>query len=396
VLAGASLLVAAEQGGRASAPAFPKTFSDVGITLLDEWVADLDLSVDGKWIGYPRRDPRDWYLDIWAVRPTGQDRHCLTCELPEPSKHRGSVSWHPSGQYLAFSAENDDVRTRKGDRLAEPGSALNTNLWAMTASGGKAWKLTDYETDYVNPRGVLHPLFSRDGKRLCWSGPVGRSNNRKGYEWGEWAISMADFDVQNGVPGIRNTRTLQPGVQHAFYQADDWSKDGRRLLLSANPRVGQTVSGQDIYEFEIETGTLRRLTRSDTDWDQAAHYSPDGRHVIWTSSRGLNVRFRSVDGLNWRRDLATELWVMNKDGSGARRLTYFNERGWRDYAWFRDSVAATRRVTVADCAFMPDGDHAVIVLSYETKQGQMNSVLAVLDIERRRQAAATPASPTAR
>jgi hypothetical protein len=284
-------VLAADQRLPRSSANYPRSFPENGITLLDEWVADLDLSRDGKWLAYPRRDPQDWYMDIWAVRLSGADRRCLTCGLTVPTKHRGSVAWHPAGQFLAFSAENDDVRTRKGDRLAEPGIGLNTNLWVMTADGAHAWRLTNYETDYANPRGVIHPHFSPDGKRLGWSGLVDASKVAPGFEWGEWAVFLADFEVRAGVPTVKNIRALQPGEQHSYYQLDDWSADGKRVLVSANPRPGQSVSGQDIYELEIKTGAFRALTRTNGEWDQYAHYSPGGRQVLWASSRGLNVKF---------------------------------------------------------------------------------------------------------
>lgn len=375
-------ILAAEQRPRRPSASYPKLFPDNGITLLDEWVADLDLSHDGKWLAYPRRDPRDWYMDIWAVRPSGSGRHCLTCNLTAPAKHRGSVSWHPSGGFVAFSGENDDVRSRKGDRLAEPGIGLNSNLWVASADGSKAWRLTDYETDVANPRGVVHPHFSPDGKRLGWSGPVDASTVTAGHEWGEWALFLADFDVQAGVPALKNIRTHQPGDQHSYYQLDDWSADGKRVLVSANPRPGQPVSEQDIYEYEIDTGTFRALTRT-RDWDQFAHYSPSGRQILWASSRGLNVRFHSIEGVNWRREIKTELWMMNRDGTGGRRLTFFNESGWRDHAWFRAKVAEADGVFAADNAFLQDPSRVAVALAYETKQGQWNSVLAILDLARR-------------
>jgi len=393
MLAGAGLLLAGDQRPRSPTPAYPRSFPEVGITLLDEWVADLDLAHDGKLLAYPRRDPRDWYMEIWTVLLNGQDRRCLTCELLAPSKHKGAVSWHPSGQYLAFAAENEDVRSRKGDRLAEPETGLNTNLWVMAADGSRAWKLTDYDTDATNPRGVVHPQFSPDGRRICWSGPVDRTKAGKGFEWGEWALFIADFEVRGGVPALRAVRSLQPGEQHAYYEADDWSADGRHLLVSANLRPGQPVSGQDIYELDVDSGAMRPLMRTDAEWDEFAHYTPDGRHIVWVSSRGLGVRFRSLDELVWRRDLKTELWMVNRDGSGPRRLTFFNEPGWRDHAWFQEHISAARRVIVSDNAVLPDGARAVVSLGYEPRPGQLNSVLAVLDLERRRSMTSGPAAP---
>ncbi len=390
VVLAAVTLVAASQGARRPLLVYPASYPDLGITLIDEWVSDLDVPHDGKLLVYSRHDPRDWYMDIWTSGRSGRDRRCLTCELTEPAKHRGGAGWHPSGRFVAFSAENDDVRTRKGDRLAEPEVGLNTNLWVMSTDGAKAWRMTDYETDYVNPKGAIFPHFSPDGKRLAWSGPADYAKTGPGREWGEWAIYVADFDVQSGVPSIRNTRTLQPGDQHGYYQLDDWSADGRRLLISANPTPGQSVTGLDICELDLVSGAFRNLTRTPGEWDQFAHYAPDGRHVIWASSRGLAEHFRSVEGVDWRRGVRTDLWMMNRDGAGLRRLTFFNEAGWRDYAWFRSQVAVTPGVYVADNAFVSDASHVAVVLAYDTPQGLLGGVLAVLDLDRRRSMTEVP------
>jgi hypothetical protein len=87
--------------------------------------------------------------------------------------------------------------------------------------------------------------------------------------------------------------------------------------------------------------------------------------------------------VNWRREIKTELWMINRDGTGARRLTYFNEAGWRDHSWFQGRVAEADGVFAADNAFLPDRSRVAVALAYETKQGQWNSVLAILDLARR-------------
>ncbi len=393
------VVVAALDAAPASQPRFPRVYRDLGIALLDEWVTDTDLSADGTRLAYARRDPRDWYLDVWTTRPSGREKTCMTCQLPAPTKHRGAPVWHPDGEWLFFSAENDDVRTRKADRMAEPATAFNTNLWAVAVGGTRAFPLTTFATDYKDPRAVLAPIVAPDGKQIAWTGPIdadpaenlaekpvkpdqeGEETSVKGYEWGRWAIYLADLEFADSTPSLRNIRVLAPAPQDGFYQVDDWSPDGRRLLLTASPARGGGLEGLDIYEYDLVAGRLRPLTQT-ADWDHHAHYSADGRHIVWSSSRDLNVKFRSVEGLNWRRDIRTELWIMNRDGSEPRRLTFFNQRGHRDYAWFRSRVFRTPRVFVSDNACLLDGTRVAAVLGYEASAGQLGGVLAVLDLNR--------------
>jgi Tol biopolymer transport system component len=367
-------------------PTLPKADTEIGITILDTSVGDADWSRDGKTIAYAKR-ATDGYFDIWASKPDGGDKRCLTCGKNFSRRHRGSVTQHPAGNYIVFTTENEDVRGQEAEARAHPGIGMNTNLWAVRSDGSQAWKLTDLPTDYRAPRGMIHPQFSRDGRRLVWTEALGKYSLARELAWGEWTLALADFQVVNGAPVLKNIRRFQPGEQHAFYETHDWLPDDGAILFSGNLKRGQPVNADDIYEYAIATERLTQLTNTFEDWDEHAHYSPDGKMIAWMSGADLHVEFPEVRRLEWQKYVKTELWLMDRDGSNQRRVTFFNKPGHRDYEWFQKNVYKTDRVVVSDSAFSPDGKKLVVTLAYEgpasAQYGNVRSVLVVVDLEKR-------------
>jgi TolB protein len=93
---------------------------------------------------------------------------------------------------------------------------------------------------------------------------------------------------------------------------------GRRILYSSTfehspacpPRPDYSqgyvwpLENFEIYSARADGGDLRRLTRNDA-YDAEATVSPDGKRVVFTSTRDGDI----------------ELYTMNVDGSGVRRVT---------------------------------------------------------------------------
>jgi len=78
----------------------------------------------------------------------------------------------------------------------------------------------------------------------------------------------------------------------------------------------------DLWILDTRTGALRQLTDDPAqDWDPG--FTPDGRHVLWSSDRSGNL----------------EIWIAGDDGSGARQLT-------------RDGVDAENPTATADGRFV--------------------------------------------
>jgi len=186
-------------------------------------------------------------------------------------------------------------------------------------------------------------------------------------------MKLADFSIEGGEPKLENIRTLRPGVRKSFYESHSFSPDDKKILFCGNLARGQKESGMDIYEMELSSGRLNRLTKTFDDWDEHAHYSPDGAKIAWMSSRGLNVKFPGIKMHEWKKYLKTELWIMDSDGSNQQRLTYFNEPGHPEYM-------NGARVIVSDSAWSPDGKKIVALLGYKTQNSRMKSKIVMIEL----------------
>ncbi|MFC1586711.1 TolB family protein [Planctomycetota bacterium] len=298
---------------------------------------------------------RDGYYDVFVIDPDGMNEKNLTANSAGcPQRHNGNPCWHPSGKFVIFTAQNEDAKSAALKKPGRPGTGYNCNLYLMTANGGKFWQLTDHQTREFNPLAVIHPQFSPDGKKLLWAERLARA---RGSAWGEWALKLADFSFKNSRPCLANITTYQPGGQDFFYESHHFSKDGGKILFSGNLLKGQPENGMDIYEMDLTTRCVKRLTHTFNDWDEHAHYSPDNKKISWMSSAGIDINWVSIVGDSWRKYIATDLWIMNRDGSGKQRLTHFNEPGHPEYL-------NGARIIVSDSTWSPDGKQLAVTVAY--------------------------------
>ncbi len=69
-----------------------------------------------------------------------------------------------------------------------------------------------------------------------------------------------------------------------------------------------------MWGVKLWTNRLKRLTETPNEWDEHAHYSPDGKKIVWMSSTGFDRDWGDISGHNWQKYLVTELWIMDADG----------------------------------------------------------------------------------
>lgn len=309
-------------------------------------------STDGRIIAYDSAGD-DGYFDIWTMTADGSDSTCLTCNSSQVSgKNAGNPAWHPSGDYLVFQAQDPSLTFSSyyegiEDSVATPGLGINNNIWIMDTEGANYWQISDIESRY----GVLHPHFSHDGTMLQWSEIV--QINTGEQIGGYWAIKLADIDFVDGEPEISNIQTFTPGDQ-SFYETHGFSHDDNEILYSAYPK-GEYFFSLEIYMLNLNSMEVTQLT-DNTEWDEHAHFSPDGTKIIWSSSADIEQEKSYTLRELLQNALSLDLWIMNADGSEKRRLTYCNEKKAPEY------IRSSRGVGFGDGSWNPDGAEYAVKL----------------------------------
>jgi len=318
-------------------------------------------SFDGSLIAFDRQES-DGYNDVLTMNPDGSGQKCLTCNKPKLAGHNGNAEWHPSGEYLVFQAQDigltlPPVSQGLQNYATSPGIGINNNLWVMTSNSDTFWQLTFTESG----RGTLHPHFSNKGDKLAWS-EVALSGE------GTQVMKLADFSIVDGKPQLDNIRTLAPKNLY-WYETHGFSPDDSKIIFCGYPN-GCYFFDLEIYTLDLKTDELIGLT-DDDEWDEHAHFFPDGRKIIWSSSAGVSQTKASNNQELLQNPTQLELWTMNPDGSGKQRLTYVNDPSAPEY------VNSPIGAGLGDGSWSPDGKKYVAKL----RPGRGNEMVVLIEFD---------------
>jgi Tol biopolymer transport system component len=334
-----------------------------GVRTITEDGGHLSWSRKSNKIAFDRLG-RDGYFDLWLMKPDGTEQINLTSNHPVlPNKHIGQPAWHPSGQLIVVQAQKAHV-PRYADTKCTPGAGALNDLWIITADGKRAWKIHSVRDDVSkDAAGVLHPHFSHDGTMLFWAERV-RSNGRP---FGEWIMRIADFSVdQLQGPRLGNIRDYNPGGKCSFFESHNFSPDDQYVLFTGNQD-----GPLEIYKLKLATGESRRLTyHSQLIWDEHAHFSPDGRQIVWMSSKDLRFEVKPFY-------LQTDFWKMNPNGGQKTRITWFHAPGHPHFLNTKFAVAA-------DFDWSPDGNQiaGLVITNRPETRKRGSGIIVLIDLPR--------------
>jgi len=153
------------------------------------------------------------------------------------------------------------------------------------------------------PLDVQAPAWSRDGRTIVF------------VSWRDGNGEVYAMDADGSAP--RNlTQNPAKDVRPA------WSPDGRRIAF-ASRRDGNS----EVYVMNADGSGKRNLTRSRAS-DDYPKWSPDGQRIAFL--RAAPLLSNRVPGLGVNNLYGYDLYVVNADGSGLRRLT-LNPKGSYHY-----------------------------------------------------------------
>jgi TolB protein len=139
---------------------------------------------------------------------------------------------------------------------------------------------------------------------------------------GTWMLYNAPDTSGGQILQIWRTNLKSPSTppeQMTFHTrgisfAPVWSADGTKILYTST-KDGRE---QEIFLFDLnDPHRWPRLSFSQDQyvWNQYPTWSPDGKQIAFSSDRGHIAAY-------------TEIWVMNADGSGARKLGDGSRDAW--------------------------------------------------------------------
>ena len=310
-----------------AAPADAPNPSFTGADLFNISAAsDPQISPDGRWIAYVRRS-NDVMTDrarssIWLIDVASGDQRPLVTGTGSHSSPR----WSPDGKRLAY------VSSAEGN---------SSQLYVRWMDSGQTARITGLAD---SPQGIA---WSPDGRRIAYLMNVPDDGAKLGSapakpEGAEWAKPLEVIDkVTYRVDG---GGYLKPGYDHifvvdalggaprqltfgAYHDGNpEWTPDGRAILFSATRKSDWELIANDseVYRLDVDSGSVAALTDRRGP-DAAPVASPDGRLIAYVGYDDHKKGFEQAD-----------LYVMNSDGSGPRKVAPGLDRSIDQLEWSSD------------------------------------------------------------
>ena len=290
---------------------------------------------------------------VYVANLDGSGLRCLTCTGPGSTSGNvnGVPAVRPQGDWVLFHSWRGHSMT-----IGSPGyGGMGSALWVMHPDGSHQTQITNLQPS-GNNEGYddYHAYWSPDGRHLVYAHL--NWNFVDGGGQGKWDVRVADFVVDASGPHLTNVRVVRPANGH-WYETQWWSPDGKGFLYT---ETWGTATNPELFYCRLTASgcDTTRLT-DNAAWDEQAIFTPDGKDVIFMSSRDHPGFFNTYSqlaqalGLTTSEDYllilpvfeagflqpvgqeATDLYEVDLATRAVRRLTTDGNDGWitPEFTW---------------------------------------------------------------
>ena len=324
-------------------------------------IGNFALAPDGNRIAYFRRDKSEKNSELIMAELTDRTERVIAALPGTVILNYNALSFSPDGQSIAFGAAHSDtdvaeevyiakvvtgeIRKLTSQNFADVNhtawvqdgtgviiTAVETasrsavpqyQVWYVAASDGEVRKLTSDLSSYNHGLSVTNnSVLTVEHRQLnnIWVAPADNVSAAR-------QITSGSFGKYDGYWGL------------------DWLPDGRIVFDSSD------MTSQAISIMDADGGNRRQLTASGN-VDSSLNASPDGRYIVFHSTRAGGI----------------DIWRIDADGSNPKQLT-FSKQGYQPfvsadsgyvyYKSWEDGVGEMRRVPI-------DGGDSVALTDKET------------------------------
>ena len=287
-----------------------------------EWVADPQISPDGRQVVYRRMGMsimKDRKVgNLWIINADGTDHRKLTSY----DGNESSARWSPDGKRIAYTRSTDQGTEIHIYWTASMQTARITQL--EKSPGSITWSADGQQIAFTMTVAQQPPVLVRPPKK-----PKGA----------QWAAAPRVTDR------MRHERDgsgyIQPGFTHIFvvpaeggsprqvtsgnfhHRNPAWTPDGKAILFSGNRSVDWEYDfrNSEVYTVDINSGKIEALTERNGP-DHSPVVSPDGKYVAYL---GYEDRVQTYQ--------LTQLHLMDRDGDKKKVLLQDLDRSIENPVW---------------------------------------------------------------
>ena len=308
-----------------------------------EQVGEPRVSPDGSQIIYSRRSVNKledkFESALWIMSSDGSKNRFLATG--------GGAIWSPDGTRIAYLGEGKPSGTQIFVRYMDAEGATSQVTTLSAGPSDVRWSPDGKWIGFsaVVPKSVAWKIDMPEAPKGAKWTPTPRVVQSMHFRQDRRGYTDAGFRHLFLVPADGGTpRQVTKGDFNLGARFDaldgavgwDFTPDGKTIVADglADSTADTNYRNSNLYSIDVNTGAMRRLNSAEGAWSSPV-VSPDGRRIAYSGYTQVKDSYH-----------AAELYVMNADGSGARKWSGDLDRDVGDLTWATDGSGIY--FTVAD------------------------------------------------